>query len=73
MYQPVKTIKQQVQERITCGDINIGENILITSYPRYVERGGEIREETIKATAQKIPLIDIRKKLLKIHEDLGII
>ena len=73
MYQPVKKLKQCVQERIDTGEIHIGENILTTTHPRYVERDGEIREETTQVTARKIPLIGIRRELLKRHEELGLI
>ena len=47
--------------------------ILTTTHPWYVERDGEIREETTQVTAHKIPLIEIRSELLKRHEELRLI
>ena len=63
MYQPVKKIKQQVQERIISGEICIGDEIVPTTHTRYIVQEGEIREETIEVTARKIPLSEIRHSL----------
>ena len=38
------------------------------SVPKYVAQQGNIREETVEVSAQKIPLIDIRRRLLEKHE-----
>lgn len=73
MYQPLKKLKQCTQERINSGEICMGEDIVTTTHPRYVVQDGEIREETIEVKARKIPLIEIRKRLLEKHEDLGLI
>ena len=73
MYQPVKKLKQRVQEKITSGSISIGEEIVTTTHLRYVVQQGEIRQETAEVSARKIPLIDIWRRLLEKHEQLGLI
>ena len=72
MYQPLKKQKEQVQERIDSGEISIGKEICPTSYSRYTAHEGEIRQDNIQVNARKIPLIEIRKKLLDKHEELGL-
>ena len=69
----MKKIKQQVQERIKSGEICIGDEIVPITHSRYIVQEGEIREETIEVTARKIPLYDIRRRLLERHEELGLI
>ena len=71
-YQPLKKQKEQVQERIDSGEICIGKEICPTSYSRYTAHEGEIRQDNIQVNARKIPLIEIRKKLLDKHEELGL-
>ena len=72
MYQPIKKLKMQAQERIDSGETCIGAEIVPTTYPRYTAQG-EITQESNVVTGRKIPLTKIRQKLLEKHEDLGLI
>lgn len=46
--------------------------VVQTTYPKYATHQGKLKQEIVEITARKIPLLDIREKLLKRHEQLGI-
>ena len=73
MHPPVKKLKQCVQERIDTGEIRLGESIVTTTDPRHIARDGKIIEESVEVSARKVPLYEIRRRLLEKHENLGVI
>lgn len=72
MYKPVEKLKERVTENIQSGEIQIGKEVVQTTYPKYATHQGEFTQEIVEITARKIPPLDIREKLLKRHEQLGI-
>ena len=67
--------KEKVQERITSGEIVIGDEVVPSSYSYYSVNSETqmVCTNTVKKSARKIPLQHIREKLLEKHEKLGII
>ena len=74
MYPPVKQERRKLMERMKNGEIEIGEEVVPSSYHSYSVDPitHNLHMNTVSVTARKIPLIEIRQRLLKRHEDLGI-
>ena len=72
VYKPVQKLKDDVDKRIQSGQINLGIEC-VTTQTKYSTHEGKMIQESFEVNARKIPLLEIRKKLLKKHEDLGII
>ena len=70
-----RILKAQLKKEIEKGTILIGEEVVPTQYTSYKVNTGEklITEEKYQVKAQKIPLLEIRRRLLKHHEELGLI
>lgn len=74
MYPPIQQEREKIQEHIRKGEIEIGEEVVPSSYRSYNvdPTTHTVSINTVGVTARKIPLTEIRKRLLKRHEDLGI-
>ena len=66
-------LQKKVSDRIESGDIRIGQDVVPTACPRYTVQHGELTLESTDVYARKIPLLEIRERLLKQHEELGIV
>ena len=75
MYPPVTHERQKVLQRTKEGEINIGKEVVESSYRNYSvdSKTNQVQENTIKISARKISLLEIRKKILEKHESLGIL
>ena len=73
MYSPVQKLQKKVSDRIESGDIPIGQEVVPTACPRYTVQHGELTLESTDVYARKIPLLEIRERLLKQHKELGIV
>ena len=73
MYSPVKKVKERVIKKIDSGEIKIGREVVQTTYSRYIAQQGQLTQEKVEVYARKIPLLEIREKLLQKHEQLSII
>ncbi len=75
MYQPVKKQKEKLASKITNGEILLGREIVPTYYETFSvnHQINSITETSNKVYAREIPIMEIRKKLLNKHEQLGII
>ena len=75
MFPTVKNERQNISNRIDNGEINIGEEVVSSSYQNYTVNSQtlQVQENIVHFTARKISLISIRKKLLRRHESLGIV
>lgn len=73
MYLPVRKLKGKVAQRIDSGEICIGKETVTTTESRYTTHECELRQENTEVKARKIPLLEIRKRLLEKQENLGII
>ena len=73
MYCPVQKLKKKVSDRIESGNIPIGKEVVRTAYCRYTVHQGELRQESTEVYGRKIPLLEIRERLLKKHEELGVL
>lgn len=51
----------------------IGKEVVQTAQYRYTVHQGELWQESTEVYARKIPLLEIRKRLLTHHEELGIL
>ena len=71
MYSPVQKLQKKVSEMIESGDIPIGQEVVQTAFLRYTVQE-ELTLENTEVYAHKIPLLEIRKRLLNQHE-LGIL
>ena len=71
MYSPVQKLQKKVSETIESGDIPIGQEVVQTAFLRYTVQE-ELTLENTEVYAHKIPLLEIRKRLLNQHE-LGIL
>ncbi len=74
-YPTVKREKKKVQDRIQAGEISIGKEVVpytVTRFKVDAENHHIVRQEQ-QISARKIPLVEIRRRLLERHEDLGII
>ena len=75
MYRPVAIQKDKVSQKMNSGEIQSGVDVVPTSFSTYLadKTSGSIVQQTTNITARKIPLIDIRRKLLLKHESQGFI
>lgn len=72
MFPPVQHGKQKLLGHIQKGEVNVGEEVVPSSYQTFtVDSNTQIQEKTVHYSARKIPCADIRKKLLQKHECLG--
>ena len=65
MYHPVQTLRQKVTGKIESGEINIGMRVVQTPCSRYTAHEGDLRQESTDVYAHKIPLLEIRERLLQ--------
>ena len=74
MSKPVKHHKKKVSEKIQSGELDIGEEVVLTSYVQLKvdENTQTITEHVQPISARQISLPSIRKKILEKHETLGI-
>ena len=74
MYRPSTHIKGKLQEEIEDGDVPIGEEVVKTVQERFTiaSESQSVTVSRCEVSARKIPLLEIRKKLLQQHEQLGI-
>lgn len=75
MYPTVKNEKKKVQGRIEAGEISIGKEVVpytVTSFNVDAENHCIVQQEQ-QISARKVPLVEICRRLLERHEDLGII
>lgn len=75
MYQPVHKQKEKVVNKVSTGELLLGREIVPTSYTTFNvdHQTNSITETNNKVCAREIPIVDIRKRLLHKHEQLGII
>ena len=75
MYPTVMHEKAKLQERITTGEIVIGEKVVPTTYDYYSvdSETHALQANTVNICARRIPLQHIREKLLEKHEKMGIL
>ena len=68
-------IKKQLFSQVQSGDLVQGVNVVPTSVPSFTFSKSDkaVSQTTTTVFAKKIPLLDIRKKLLEKHERLGIV
>lgn len=63
-----------LQSKIESGEYVLGEMIVPQTYKKVVlAEDGTIRTELFTVSGQKIPLSEIRERVLKEHEDLGLL
>ena len=66
---PVQKVKETVTERINSGEINIGEEVVRSSYTSYTtNKENEVERKEKDVFARKISMLHIRKRLLEKHE-----
>jgi len=55
--------------------VTLGDEVVVSTYKRYKinPEDNTIMEENDEASARRIPMLQIRKKLLQKHEELGVI
>ena len=71
MHRPVSHYRQRIQAQIASGKIRVGEEVAKT-YTRYsVDKSNPTL--AIEGSARKIPLLEIREKLLKKHQEMKLI
>ena len=72
---PVKVQKAKIAEKIQSGEINIGTPILETTHSTFLldSENREIVPKSVSVSSHLISLLSIREKLLKKHEDMGLI
>ena len=74
MERSMKYHKQKIAEHVKDGKILQGEKVVETTYTKlFISKESTIEEECCSFSAQKIKLIDIRKKLIQKHEELGLV
>ena len=75
MPRPQSYQKQLLQKQVQSGTILVGEKVVETQYSSFKvdTTTNSVLQLNCKLTGQKIRLIEIRKKLLKRHEELGLI
>ena len=65
-----KKMHQQLRERVENGTYNIGEPIVPRKF-RKIDSSGKYTEVTVMG--RKIPLVQIRRELLRIHKEAGFV
>lgn len=75
MHKPIAYQKQRIKEKMQRGELTVGQEVVTSEYSRYRldSTSNIIVEEKDRICARKIPFLEIRQKLLKKHEELGII
>ena len=73
MYQPVLRLKEKVGAKIESGELFVGIESVKTTETRYSTHDGELVQNSSDVLACKIPLQNLRERLLAKHESLGII
>ena len=75
MFKPAKVQKHHVNEKIQSGDITIGVPITESQHTTFqVDKvNKKVVEKSVSIAARLISLKEIREKLLKKHQDMGII
>jgi hypothetical protein len=68
-------LKKKLFSQVQSGELVQGVNVVPTSVPSFTTNKSEktVSQTTTTVFAKKIPLLDIRKKLLEKHEKLGIV
>ena len=64
MYHPVLKLKEKVAEKIESGEISVGIESVKTTESRYTTHEGELMQQSSDVIAHKIPLCEIRQRLL---------
>ena len=75
MFPTVMHEKAKLEERITTGEIAIGDEVVPTTYD-YFSVNSEthtLQANTVNISARRIPLKHIRERLLNKHEEMGIL
>ena len=62
------TIKQQVDDMIKSGEFMLGEQCNPNTIEKVTIKNGQIKKDISTVYGRKIPLIDLRRKLLEKHE-----
>ena len=75
MYKPICFERKKKQDKIRRGEIQLGNEVVVSTHSCYKMNleNSTIVEETDKVGARRIPMLEIRKKLLQKHEALGVI
>lgn len=75
MQRPSSFFKEQIREQVKSGEVVNGTPVVPTSVVSftYDKANNEVVETASTVCARKIPLLDIRKKLLEQHEELNIV
>ena len=70
-----KDMKERLEIRIRNKEYMLGELVVPRTYKKMVlaEDGKSLKEECFTVSGRKIPLIDIRRRLMEKHEKLGIV
>ncbi|XP_078384061.1 uncharacterized protein LOC144666512 [Oculina patagonica] len=66
-------IRETLMSKIESGEYILGEMIVPQTFKKVtLTKEGKIKTETFTVTGRKIPLLDIRKNMLKEHEAMGL-
>ena len=67
MYKLVSFEKQKIQDKISRGEVTLGDEVVVSTYKRYKinPEDNTIMEENDEVSARRIPMLQIRKKLLQ--------
>ena len=69
-----KAVQDTILEKIKSGEYNLGKIITPREYRKMIiTPDGEVKEEKFYVSGRKIPLFDIRKQLLKNHQQQGFV
>ncbi|KAL9977669.1 hypothetical protein ACROYT_G015099 [Oculina patagonica] len=73
LLEEVNTMKDGEMSKIESGEYILGEMIVPQTVKKVtLTKEGKIKKETFTVTGRKIPLLDIRKNMLKEHEEMGL-
>ena len=75
MHRPLPLQRQNLQEKMASGKVSIGQEAVKSTYTQYAldPVNLTIVEKNKDVFARKIPFLCIREKLLRQHEELGLI
>ena len=75
MYPTVASQRQTIKHRTEVGDIDIGREVVTTTYSKYSvnKHTHSVIIDDVEVSARKFPLQKIREKLLQKHDALGIV
>ncbi len=65
----VERIQQEKEKLIRSGEIAAGEPCSPYTLSRWVVKDGQLSQQTIQVFGRKIPLLSLRQKMLKQHEN----